>query len=197
MTETLPRPEPRKRLRRSLKVPPALLASALAALLLAAALIGEIAEAVPGTQGAEPGLQLPAVPKEAGTAPAPVAPVADWAQTALDRPLFAPDRRRDQAGPAALAELPRLAGTIRAADKLLAIFQPAGGGKPLVLERDATLAGWTVAEIGDGAVTLLRGASTTVLRLSYANLPTPAPSSGAPPRIVALHVRQTDPSHQP
>lgn len=55
----------------------------------------------------------------------------------LARPLFAPSRRPDRAPESATPEktvtdLPRLTGIVTVMGKKLAIFQPWGGGKPIV-----------------------------------------------------------------
>ena len=155
----------------------------------------------------------------------------------LARPLFAQDRRprlSTAAAPrraAAPEALPRLAGTIRSNDILMAIFAPAGlrsagvteanpvavianpggptqGGrlpertppdmheKPIVVGRDGIVAGWTVVDIMDGAVTLERAGRTVTLRLSYANQP--ASAHVAPPEaLVLLHDKRTNPFLQP
>jgi hypothetical protein len=123
-------------------------------------------------------------------------PLAAWADISLGRPLFTPARRAPEAGPEARDHMPRLAGTIRSDDSLLAIFEPDGNGKSMVLGRDGTVAGWTVADIADGAVTLVRAGRTDTLQLSYANRPAAVQPSG-PPAVVVLHSKRTDPFLQP
>ena len=141
-------------------------------------------------------IQAADVPPPLATAAQEAPPVAAWADIALGRPLFAPDRRAPQAGPATQVPLPRLAGTIRTDGSLLAIFQADGAARPLVLGRDAAVAGWTVADIADGAVTLVRGGSSVLLRLGFANQPVVLKPS-APPPAVLLHTKRTDPFLQP
>lgn len=117
-------------------------------------------------------------------------PVGAWADTALERPLFAPDRRPPQSSPAVQAALPRLAGTIRDGRTVRAIFQPEGAGRPAVVARDGAVAGWIVVDIVDGMVTLARGSSTATLKLGWANLPVTI-QPGAPVD------QQTNPDRQP
>ncbi len=165
------------------------------------------------------------------------APVAAWTNVILGRPLFAQDRRPKLSAAAtpsrsaAPEELPRLAGTIRSNNILMAIFAPAGlhsagaaaaspvavnarpggpiqGGtppertppdvheKPIVVGRDGIVAGWTVVDIVDAAVTLGRAGRTVTLRLSYANQPAPA-HAAAPEALVLLHDKRTNPFLQP
>ena len=156
-------------------------------------------------------------------------PVAAWTNVVLARPLFAQDRRpRPRAAgmpsrSGAPDALPRLAGTVRSNDTLMAIFvladlpsaraatdgqschagpiaanpalaaQPKAASppdgttpdareKPVVVGRDGIVAGWTVVDIMDGAVTLERDGRTVTLRLSYANRPVARPcrSAGGP-----------------
>jgi hypothetical protein len=168
-------------------------------------------------------------------------PLAAWTNVVLARPLFAQDRRpkayasglpnRSSASDA----LPRLAGTVRSNDTLMAIFVPAdfssanpnttsltafspggagaipgwsppGGShrdgatsdaaeKPVVVGRDGLVAGWTVVDIMDGAVSLERDGRSVTLRLSYAN--TPAAAHVAAAEIVVLHDKRTNPFLQP
>lgn len=163
-------------------------------LLLAGVLAVELLPASAKT-GMEPEIEAP-VPVEAAAPVDAPPPLAAWADVALGRPLFTPDRRAPQAAPGVPDSLPRLAGTIRSDENMLAIFQPTGSGKPMVVGRDATVAGWTVADIADGAVTLTRAGRTDTLRLSYANLPI-APQPSGPPQMVVLHNKRSDPFLQP
>ncbi len=163
-------------------------------LLLAGLLAAELLPAAAETGTPDPAAAEPA----AADMPAPAAapPLGAWADTALGRPIFTQDRR-PQASAAAQHGLPRLTGTIRTDDSLLAIFAPEGNARPLVVGRDATVAGWTVAEITDGEVTLLRDGRSDRLRLSYANLPPPAPPPAKGPATVLLHTKRTDAFLQP
>jgi hypothetical protein len=152
-------------------------------------------------------------------------PVAAWVDVVEARPLFARDRR-PQARAAGTANasvsrdtLPRLAGTVRSKDGLVAIFAPApasasgtgagtgtivakeggtpdAGPKPIVIGRDGIVAGWTVIAIADGAVTLERNGRTSTLDLTYANDPV-ARRAEAPATIVVLHEKRTNPFLQP
>jgi hypothetical protein len=144
-------------------------------------------------------VDVPIAATQATTKAAPPPPVADWTRLVLARPLFAQDRRPPQtAKPAAAAAevLPRLTGTIRTDDRLLAIFAPAGSGPPIVVARDGTVAGWTVTDIADGAVTLDRDGSALIVRLGFDKS---AVTAAAPPSqtLVLLHERRTNPFLQP
>jgi hypothetical protein len=174
---------------------PGLLLILAANLGLAAALYAELQPATPDVTPREA-----AVPAIAAPAAAPaVPPRARWTTVALERPLFAPDRRppREARVAGAGEALPRLAGTIRADATVLAIFAPAGDGKPQVIGPHGSIAGWTVEEIADDSVTLTRGASTTVLRLSYAGGPPAPPPVAKPTATVILHDKASNPFLQP
>ncbi len=163
-------------------------------LFLAGLLAAELLPAAAETGAPDPAAAIPAAADMPALGAAP--PFGSWADTALGRPLFAPDRR--PLGSAVQHDgLPRLAGTIRTDDSLLAIFAPEGNAKPVVVGRDATVAGWTVAEIEDGEVTLLRDGRSDRLRLSYANLPPPPPPPAKGPATVLLHTKRTDAFLQP
>ena len=136
----------------------------------------------------------------------PTPPVAAWSNTALARPLFAPDRRPAPGSAGAHDGLPRLTGTIRSDDDLLAIFAtpgvtPGGAAKTLVIGRSGSVAGWTVAAIEDGAVTLERGTQSAIVRVSFTNVATvaapaaPAAAAAPPPgpNMVLLHEKRTSP----
>jgi hypothetical protein len=169
--------------------------AAATSVLLAGALALELrsGDAVPD---ASPKPSGPSGPRNAALAEAP--PVAAWTEAMLARPLFNPDRRPVPATRAGTGKstLPRLAGTIRADRGALAIFQPTGG-KPIVVGRGGVVADWTVSDITDGEVILLRGGSTTTLRTSYANLPVPSPQPVTAPQLLVLHERRSSPFLQP
>ena len=168
--------------------------AAATSVLLAATLALELraGDAVPGAS-TKP--SPPSEPRNAALAEAP--PVAAWTEAMLARPLFNPDRRPVPATMrAGKSTLPRLAGTIRADRGALAIFQPAGG-KPIVVGRGGVVADWTVSDIADGEVVLLRGDSTTTLRTSYANLPVPSPQRVTAPQLLVLHDKRSNPFLQP
>lgn len=159
---------------------------------------------------AMPPLQAPVA--NAATPDAP--PVAAWVDVVEARPLFARDRRPQPraAGSAKTSgprdTLPRLAGTVRSNDSLLAIFAPASAptakpgdtadaaAKPIVVGRDGIVAGWTVVTIADGAVTLERNGRTSTLGLTYANAPI-APRADVPATVVVLHEKRSNPFLQP
>jgi hypothetical protein len=140
------------------------------ALLLAG---GVAAEALPPMR--VPVSDSPSAPMTVAAATAPDAPpIDDWASTTLGRPLFALDRRPDAVVGPGQDVLPRLSGTIHFATTSLAIFQPQsadGSAKSVVVGQGATLSGWTITDIDNGGVTLMRDGRIASLRLSYANLP--------------------------
>jgi hypothetical protein len=136
---------------------------------------GVLAEALPASQdhsveGTLPPVTLPVAAEAAPDAP----PIDDWVSTVLDRPLFALDRRPDAAAAAPNDALPRLSGIIRLANTALAIFQPKGphgGGRSLLVSQGAEIAGWTVTDITNTEVTLVRDGQIATLHLAYADLP--------------------------
>ena len=125
------------------------------ALVLAA---GVVAEVWPAAVDRSANETLPPVASPVAASSAPDAPPLDeWADTALSRPLFAPDRRPDAVTAAPDESLPRLAGTIRLADTALALFQPLsadGTARTTVVADGADVSGWTVLDITDDDVTL-------------------------------------------
>lgn len=180
---------------------------------LGAVLLGLLAwESLPASDRpvAMPPLATPVA--NAGTPGAP--PVSAWVDVVEARPLFVRDRRPPPraVGSAKTSEprdtLPRLAGTVRSNDSLLAIFAPVGASaakpgdtpdaaaKPIVVGRDGIVAGWTVVAITDGAVTLERDGRTSTLGLTYANAPV-APRTDVPATLVVLHEKRTNPFLQP
>jgi hypothetical protein len=168
---------------------------------LAVALTGAlVAEASPGegTGIAQPEARSAPLPSTAAAEPdAP--PVDDWAAVTLARPLFALDRRPEETTALPEEALPRLSGTIHLADTALAMFEPeAGSGstKTLVLGDGAELAGWTITDITNGGVTLVRDGRIATLRLSYANLPAQPRRLGLVPTRV-LHNKRTSVFFQP
>jgi hypothetical protein len=167
------------------------------ALCLCGAVLAEALPADPDRGGATDRATI-ALPVEAASAPdAP--PIDDWVTTALSRPLFAPDRRPDAAAAATSEALPRLAGIIRLADTSLAIFQPESGdgaGQSVLVRDGASLSGWTITDITDGDVTLVRNGEITTLRLSYANLPI-APHRIGKALVRVLHDKRSSAFLQP
>jgi hypothetical protein len=139
-------------------------------------------------------IALPAIP-----APADTPPIAAWSDTVLARPLFALNRRPAPGAVGAYESPPRLAGTVRTDDALLAIFAapqggaPGGAAKSLVVGRAGSVAGWTVAAIDDGVVTLERAGQSAVVYVSFAGAPTPPPPPPPGPKMVLLHEKRTSP----
>jgi hypothetical protein len=159
-------------------------------------------------QGDDPSVVLPASVPPVIAPEVVAAPVANWVDAVLARPLFATDRRPKllassvAASRAGVAEvLPRLAGTVRSDYGLMAIFALAGtapnaGQTPVVVGRDGIVAAWTVVDIIDGGATLERDGRVVTLRLSYSNAPV-APHVVAPEALVLLHDKRTSPFLQP
>jgi len=93
--------------------------------------IGENADAAsPTATRAGTDAAITRMPSTRGIAPEVTASI-------LARPLFAPSRRPDRAPESAalaktVTDLPRLTGIVTVMGKKLAIFQPWGGGKPIV-----------------------------------------------------------------
>src|SRR6185436_3948667 len=112
-------------------------------------------------------------PPLAGTV-APAAGVdvetSTWVQAILSRPLFTPDRRPaptdepaqdDEPADEVAAPVPRLAGIAVGPRGRQALFQPAGGGKPVLVGEGDEVAGWVVETIAVDRVTIT-GSSGTV-----------------------------------
>jgi hypothetical protein len=93
--------------------------------------IGENADAAGASATrADTDVAITRIPSSRATAP-------EVSVSILARPLFAPSRRPDRAPESATPEktvtdLPRLTGIVTVMGKKLAIFQPWGGGKPIV-----------------------------------------------------------------
>jgi hypothetical protein len=85
-------------------------------------------------------------------------------RTVLARPLFSPDRKPSGNLVAAGIELPRLSGIVASADAAVAIFQPAGGGRSVVVRHGESVAGWEVTAVALDAVDLRKGGERIVLR---------------------------------
>jgi hypothetical protein len=160
-----------------------------------------------------PVVVTPVVTPMAGVATAVVVPVGAWTDAVLGRPLFAKDRRplAHVAGVVAGVApevLPRLAGTVRSGDGMVAIFVPGGTApadpaakaapaeKPVVVGRAGMVAAWTVVDIADGSATLERDGRTVTLSLAYSNAPAEV-HVVAPQALVLLHDKRTSPFLQP
>jgi hypothetical protein len=96
--------------------------------------------------------------------PGPIEGNVDACIEVLARPLFGPDRvaasSDRSAGSGETADLPRLSGILIASDSHRAIFQPAGAGRPMVVEEGETVGAWRVQQIAVGAVTVTGTAGT-------------------------------------
>jgi hypothetical protein len=103
--------------------------------------------------------------RRSGTGPT-VALEGRWVRTVLLRPLFDPTRR-PPAGPAASTGSLRLSGVVVGPSGRSAIFEPAGGGEPVVVQVGAQLGGAVVRAIGTDGVLLAGADGPRVLRPSY------------------------------
>ena len=152
---------------------------------------------------ADPSTAPATIAAAARVVPQDTPPVTAWSEIVLARPLFALDRRPAPGAAGAQDGLPRLAGTIRSDADVLAIFAAPGAtvegaAKTLVVGRSGSVAGWTVAAIEDGAVTLERGARSAIVRVSFTNLAVaavPAAAAAPPPgpNMVLMHEKRTSP----
>jgi hypothetical protein len=160
-------------------------------------------EAIPAPRSLAFGSPLPAahIP-DAAPATSLTAPVEDWADEALGRPLFAISRRPQPAAVAAQGALPRLSGTIRSADTALAIFQPVNSAtsgtvaKSIVVGLGASLSGWTVADIASGSVILVKDGRSATIRLGYSRFAAP-PHGVSIASVIVLHGKRTNVFFQP
>ncbi len=120
-----------------------------------------------------PSPHAPAVP--AATAASSAAVPAGATAAILARPLFSPSRRPAAIVAAGREPLPRLTGIIIEKDRRTALFAAVDGGKPLALNEDGRVAGFTVQRIEAGEITLVGPGGPRSLR------PTFDPSRPAPP----------------
>ncbi len=121
----------------------------------------------PGQAAGVAGHALPKVMKPAVQA----APAINlWADVALARPLFAPDRKPVAGVMAADPGMPRLAGIIASPDGAVAIFQPNGNGRSITARTGERLGGWQVTAIAAGEVDLSKDNKVVVLRPRFAGL---------------------------
>jgi hypothetical protein len=108
---------------------------------------------------------------------------ADFAATALARPLFRPDRHplptHDEVVSTAPIDLPRLTGILMSADLRRAIFAPDGNDKTIVVAEGESVGDWRVQEIAADAVTMVGPDGTRRLKPKFAANPTPT-TPGAP-----------------
>jgi hypothetical protein len=112
----------------------------------------------------------PPVAREPTIRQALVAPVQDWVDDSLARPLFTQGRRPSshEGGVAGLQGLPRLAGVIVAPNGRSAIFAGSGIAKPIIAAEGTQLGSYRVQSIEAGQVTVLGPEGTRVLHPSFA-----------------------------
>ena len=106
--------------------------------------------------------------------PAAARPIAAWVDAARARPLFAPGRRPSSSAVVPDSPLPRLAGTIRSGDEVIALFAPDAATRLVAVRRNADIAGWTVVDIANDAVVLARDGQIVRLGLAFADRPVSA-----------------------
>ena len=128
----------------------------------------------------------PAQEAQTDAAPQDGAP-ADFATTALARPLFRADRHpfpvNDQdATSTAPIDLPRLTGILMSDDLKRAIFAPDGADKAIVVAEGENVGDWRVQEIAADSVTMVGPDGTRRLRPKFAanQVPTTPGTPGAP-----------------
>ncbi|MBV9655975.1 MAG: hypothetical protein JOZ42_15585 [Acetobacteraceae bacterium] len=109
------------------------------------------------------------VPGDTVRSTAPEASAVErWATVSLARPLFARDRRPDVKQTSAVqAELPRLAGIITTPSQRVAIFEPPGGAKPVLVEPGQIVAGWKITAVSGEEVDLEQGGHALALAPQY------------------------------
>jgi hypothetical protein len=123
-----------------------------------------------------PAAREPTVPQ------ALAAPVQDWVDDSLARPLFTQGRRPNSHGVAVagLQGLPRLAGVIVAPSGRSAIFADGGVTTPIVAAEGTQLGRYRVQSIEAGQVTVLGPEGTRVLHPSFLGIGAQPPAP--PPR---------------
>jgi hypothetical protein len=132
---------------------------------------------------------------------------AGWVASILARPLFSVTRKPD-AGPATAAaaagddaatDLPRLSGVFIYSTIRHAVFQPVGDVPPLVVGEGELVAGWTVAKIERGAVTLTgpKGETTVEPKFDENMVPPPPQLPPSLPKPAVAAVRGTVPTPPP
>ncbi|MCB8883214.1 hypothetical protein ACELLULO517_23395 [Acidisoma cellulosilytica] len=173
---------------------------------LAAAVIVEVLPADPRepVSGGRP-IALPKIDASAKDA---AGPAQQWQDKALDRPLFALDRRPLPIDATPDGTMPRLSGTILFGNTAMAIFEmPAGAGtaagtdagspppKSLVLGTGAEVAGWTIQTVSDERVLLTKAGQVRALALAFSKAPPPPVRRASLIRV--LHGKRTNVFYQP
>jgi hypothetical protein len=138
-------------------------AAAALALMLAAELL------LPGPRGITLN-KMPAIPAALPGNPANEV-VGQWGNTALERPLFYPDRRpTSEPGADTSTGLPRLSAIVIIGHTRAAIFA-AGGQKPRVAAIDDTIDGYRLERIEPDSVELLGPDGTLTMRPQFITAP--------------------------
>lgn len=127
----------------------------------------------------------------------PLPPLASLTDT-VDRPLFSPDRRPSEAGPEEATGLEEilpvatsappsltLSAVIIERDRRQALLVPIGGGAVKHVMEGEEVDGWTLGEVREQGVTLLRGDDRHELALRTFEPPPQPASPRAAPRAAA------------
>ena len=155
------------------------------AVALAAIIAGELAGNSPLPPAVGVVARASAIDRASGE-PAPGAQ-RRWIATILERPLFDPSRRAPGGADGAAGAL-RLSGTIVGPAGREAIFEPAGGGKPVVVAEGQPVGGAIVRSIVPGAVLVVGAGGPRLLAPSY-EAEAGAPPSGPAPHLGSLAAR--------
>ena len=161
-----------------------------AALALAAIIAAELAPA-PATPPL-PEIAVPAMPDSPAAQPVPAGSSIGAVATILARPLFAPSRRPPSAPATATAASLRLSGTIVGPSGRRAIFEPAGGGKPVVVRVGDRVGSEIVRAITPGTVLVVGADGPHLLAPAYTALtgrPAGYAGAGLPPAGPTMAVR--------
>ncbi len=155
------------------------------AVALAAIIAGELA----GSSPLPPAAGVVPPPASINAATGEPAPGAQrrWIATILGRPPFDPSRRAPGGAGGAAGTL-RLSGTIVGPAGRQAIFEPAGGGKPVVVAEGQRVGGAVVRSIVPGAVLVVGADGPRLLAPSYAG-EAGAAASGPAPHLGSLAAR--------
>jgi hypothetical protein len=155
------------------------------ALALAAIIAGELA----GNSPLPPAAGVVAQASSINPAGGEAAPGAQgrWIATILGRPLFDPSRRASGGADGAAGAL-RLSGTIVGPAGRDAIFEPAGGGRPVVVAEGQLVGGAVVRSIVPGAVLVVGAGGPHLLVPSY-EAEAGAVASGPAPHLGSLAAR--------
>lgn len=135
-----------------------------AAMALGAIIAGELAGDPPPPPVA--GAAIPAFPGSAAAAAPAAGAEQGWLTAILGRPLFDPSRRPPH-GASASEPLFRLSGTVVGPGGRQAIFEPAGGGRAVVVREGQKVGSAVVRSIAPGTVLVVGAGGPRVIQPSY------------------------------